>query len=132
MRWINGVTLLLSGLLFVFIGYDKFGDSRFSGLALLWGAAQILGAGVVVIRGEVNPDRKIPKIVANSWAAAFWYSAIVIVALKYVTLIAGSETPNTPHEVSSVVLAAFISHAVLLTICPLCYVWSQFHSGRNR
>ena len=131
MRWINGATLFLCGLLYVLAGYAEFGN-RYSGAALLMGTFMILFASGVVVRGEINPYKKLPKIAANSWAAICWYSAIVIVAMKYETLATGGTTLNAPHKVSNAVLVIYMLHAVLLGLCPFCYLWSQFYLGRKR
>ena len=131
-RWINSFTLLMSGLLYLVMGFEGLGDSRYAGAGLLWGAAQVIGAGMTVVKGETDPDGRIPRVIANLWAAAFWYSVTMILVIKNGVANSGGATQIQYVDVSPMTLAVFISHSVLLAVCPLGYVWSQSKLGRKR
>jgi len=136
MRWINSATLFASGILYLCIGYVSLGNSRFSGLGLLWGAVQMGGAAVTARKGEVEPIATMPRIIANGWALIFWYSAAVAVVLK-IAVNDGGDSGNAGivrvnMDTTIALLPVFIIHAVTVAICPVLYFMSQFSPGRRR
>lgn len=140
MRWVNAITLFASGLLYAVAGFAKIGDvlsrSRFAGAALLLGIGLVAWSIGTVVKGEVKPNKIIPRIVVNWWALVFWYSVMAIAALKYSSTVANILAPSEIGEqgggLELALLPYFIPHFMLLCLCPLAYVWSQMYPGKPR